>query len=179
MSGDYGAAGRSTNTGAFKGPAHRSIRPRRAVRRLRGPTILLVRPSRPAYNHPLQNETWRIETATMPALSFVTYHQIAARKRRERRVESLSLQRVWAHMDRTEGREIFATGGVRIPCSGPVQRAASAFAGIGLLAIRHLLFTYHDGASVCEANPVGDPGGQVRLSGNPEFTGLPETCWCH
>jgi hypothetical protein len=89
------------------------------ARRLGGPTILLVRPNRPAYNHLLHNETWRIEAATMSALSFVTDDQIAARERRERRIESLSLQRVRAHMDGTQGREIFAAGGVRMRCPGP------------------------------------------------------------
>jgi hypothetical protein len=49
------------------------------------------------------------------------------RERRERRIESLSLQRVRAYMDGTEGREIFAAGGVRMRCPGPVLRAASAF----------------------------------------------------
>jgi hypothetical protein len=72
-------------------------------------------------------ETWRIEAATMPALSFVADDPIAARERRERRIESLSLQRVRAYMDGTEGREIFAAGGVRIRCPGPVLHAASAF----------------------------------------------------
>ena len=91
------------------------------------PTILLGRPSRLAYNHHLHNETWRIEAATMPALSFVTDDQIAARERRERRIESLSLQRVRAHMDGTEGREIFAAGSVRMLCPGPVLPAAFAF----------------------------------------------------
>jgi hypothetical protein len=48
----------------------------------------------------------------MPSLPVVTHDQIAARERREHWIESLSLRRVRTHLDRTEGREILAAGGV-------------------------------------------------------------------
>lgn len=91
------------------------------------PRILLVPANRPAYNHLPHNETWRIEAATLPPLSFVTDDQVAACQRRERRIESLSMRRVRAHMDGAEGREIVTARGVRMLCLGLVPHAASVF----------------------------------------------------
>jgi len=64
----------------------------------------------------------------MPTLPGVTHDQIAACERGEHRIESLSLQRVRAPVDRTERREILATGGViRYALDLPrVQRTHSA-----------------------------------------------------
>jgi hypothetical protein len=48
----------------------------------------------------------------MPSLPVVAHDQIAACERGEHWIESLSVQRVRTHVDRTEGREILAAGGV-------------------------------------------------------------------
>jgi hypothetical protein len=64
----------------------------------------------------------------MPSLPVVTHDQIAACERGEHWIESLSVQRVRTHLDRTEGREILAAGGViRYALDLPrVQRTHSA-----------------------------------------------------
>jgi hypothetical protein len=117
-------------------------------------TILLVRPNRPTCNHLLHNETLRIEAATMPALSFVTDDQIAACERCERRIESLSLQCVRAHMDGTEGREIVAANGMRMPCRGPVLPAASTFVTTRSIRRRAWVFVYR--CPICRPELVLD-----------------------
>ena len=61
---------------------------------------------------PSQYETGWIKASSMPALPFLAHDQVAARKRCEHGIKSLPLQRVRAHVDRTEGREILAAGGV-------------------------------------------------------------------
>jgi hypothetical protein len=61
---------------------------------------------------PSSHETGRIEASSMPSLPVVTHDQTAACERGQHWIESLSVQHLRTHMDRTEGREILAAGGV-------------------------------------------------------------------